>query len=205
MYLCPKCGAKSTEKQFIEAFCIDCTVIRIEHPKKIEFDECNHCGRIRMKGKWQKANPNDIKCYIQNKCKGEFSNIEIKDNSLIFEIERAGNLLKIEKPIQIIYNKKICDECSKITGGYFEAIVQLRGDPKRVESNSKKIAELLNKRSFVSKIENLKEGIDIYCGETEQAFQVLSILKLKYKSSKKLHTAKQGKRRYRTSFVVRFE
>jgi len=51
----------------------------------------------------------------------------------------------------------------------------------------------------------LKEGIDIYAGSSKAVMEVLSEMGIKgYKISRKLHTAKQGKRIYRISISIRF-
>ena len=201
--ICPKCGAKSTEKEFVDAFCVDCVKFNIEIPQKIEFDKCGDCSKIYIGGEWKKYSEREVKDYIERKCKGDFESVKYSEGTLVITCKKGGQDYELEKEIEVIFQKKLCNDCSKVRGSYFEAIIQVRGDPGLVEKYTRWIAGKLERYSFVSKIDTLKEGNDIYCGETRQAFKVLSMFKLKYQSSKKLHTKKQGKKMYRTTFVIR--
>ncbi|MFH2106226.1 MAG: NMD3-related protein [Candidatus Micrarchaeota archaeon] len=205
MIICPKCGARSDQKEFINAFCIDCFEFKVKYTKNFEFDICIDCGRIKLQGQWRKQNPQEFSEYIKSKCKGDFSEVKFIENKLTFTIDTVAGQRILEKDVDIKYNKKLCSDCGRVHGGYFEAIIQLRGDKGLVERYAKKIVDMIQKYSFVSNVENIKEGVDVYSGNTRESFKILSIMKLKYHSTKKLFGIKDGHRIYRTTFAVRLE
>jgi NMD protein affecting ribosome stability and mRNA decay len=98
-------------------------------------------------------------------------------------------------------NKSICDDCSKASSGYYEAIIQVRG--KNVQRWAEKIMRELKSRTFVSKYMKLDEGIDIYVGSRKEAAETLAILKRKPTISDKLYGVKDGRRVYRRTYCVR--
>jgi nonsense-mediated mRNA decay protein 3 len=87
--------------------------------------------------------------------------------------------------------------------GYRQAILQLRTrfnekilkEIERIVKNEKK-----DFYSFISRIEEKKEGIDVFLGSKNVAYKILKFLeknyKIEYKISKKLVGMKKGKRVY---------
>jgi nonsense-mediated mRNA decay protein 3 len=77
-----------------------------------------------------------------------------------------------------------CDVCSRLAGGYYEAIIQLRGDSRLLEEGeiaqyTEKIQNLLeqirergNRLAFIAKTVRLKEGVDFYLGSNKAARQI---------------------------------
>ena len=65
------------------------------------------------------------------------------------------------------------------------------------------IKAMVGNESFVAKVEELKEGTDIYVGSHKTATDVLSRLKLAYTQANKLAGKKRGKNLYRRSYCVR--
>jgi NMD protein affecting ribosome stability and mRNA decay len=93
-----------------------------------------------------------------------------------------------------------------MAGGYYEAIIQLRGRPERVRRWRKELTEELLKYTFISGIEDLKEGVDIKVGSSRQALSLIKDLGFRdYLITKKLWGLKEGKRVYRTTFALRFD
>lgn len=77
----------------------------------------------------------------------------------------------------------------------------------RTEKKMQKLARLLIKRiesrSFIPKIEELREGLDIYCGSRNEAIAALNSYQLGFVRTEKLAGEKNGKRLYRTTLLVR--
>ncbi len=200
---CPICGAKEGEKPFIGPFCVDCYEIKCKIPKKIEIVECVRCGRIRIRGEWKEANEEEIEEWVLAKCKGEDqpTALDIEKNELIFYI--GGK--EVRRGIKLTFSKTTCPTCSRISGGYYEAILQLRGNWKEIRIWIKRFKKALMKTTFISKEEELKEGINLYVGEGKKLLEVIKGFGLKWKTSRKLHGMKEGKRLYRTTYLIRFE
>ncbi len=206
MLLCPKCGKSENEKDFIESFCSDCYTFNIKVPMHEEIKQCKKCDRIFVHGEWQKEKSAIINRFISKRCKGEFKEVTYDGirKCAVFLIEKEDRQFFVEILIDIKFVKTMCSDCSRISGGYYEAIVQLRGDGKRIERYKKMIERLLKRTTFISKIENAKGGIDIYSGNTKKTLIVLGQLGQRYIMTKKLIGTREGKRIYRTTFSIRF-
>lgn len=203
--ICPKCGKDSKEKDFINAFCIDCyqEQINIKIPEEIVLEICKTCEKIRSGREW--VVEFDIQRYIIRKCKGDFFNaIFDEQNSLItFFIKKGEKVLKINKLINLKIIKSQCTDCSRKSGGYYEATIQLRGNKLRIEKYSKIFQRELSMKTFVNKIEERDSGIDLYIGSTDAVLEILKELRITHIITKKLFGVKQGKKVFRTTFSIR--
>ena len=206
MYICPKCGAEEGAKKFVGPFCIDCVQFSIKVPSGLEMQKCKRCNKVLMRGKWALVTENRIEKYIEGKFRGEFDKAEfiLAENRAKFQIERDGQKLEVWKDVDFKFLTSICPECNKMAGGYFEAIIQLRGKPERIVKYNKLFQkELADAGTFISKILEDKHGMDIYVGSTRAVLSVIKEMGLTYKISSSLAGQKQGKRLYRTSFAIR--
>lgn len=206
--VCAKCGAKSTHKQFIENFCVDCFPFNLAVPaRRIAVIRCRRCGKMKLAGKWLDYNVHAIEDYVASKCRGEFDKVmyDLESGMVIFHVRRGGSFVKVEKPYAVEFHDTTCKLCNKKTGGYYQAIIQLRGNPKRIPKYEKILQRLISQKSFISRSEKKKEGTDLYVGDSKVAFQVLQMLKLHFGVSRKLAGLERGKRIYRTTLVVRLE
>ncbi|VVB98504.1 NMD3 family protein [uncultured archaeon] len=206
MHQCPRCGAGEGTKKFVGPFCIDCYEFTIKIPDKLEMRRCKRCGSVKLRGEWTPFTMKKVTDWVKSKFKGEFTSVEFdaEENLAVFTIERDGSKVQIEKMINFEVLVDMCPECNKKSGGYFEAIVQLRGNEARIKKYARIFAERLEKEgTFISKVAELKEGLDLYVGSTKAAMSVITRLGLKYGISTSLSGQKQGKRLYRTSFSIR--
>lgn len=202
--ICPKCGATSDKVQFIGPFCISCSPIRIECPREFSIDVCGKCGKMRIGRDWVKYDENALSRLFARKCRGDFKKVDFDPSgTATFLIEKEGNIFPLKKHFRFIRNKTICPECSKKGSGYFEAIIQLRGQPERIAKYEKMIIAALKETTFISKVESLKEGKDIYVGSTKAVLELFHELGLRTLITRKLSGQKQGKRLYRTTFLLR--
>ncbi len=125
---------------------------------------------------------------------------------------KQGNVW-VHKPVEenMLVVKDVCQACSRISGMYYEAIIQIRGNKKeKVKSFvEKKINELSKKDelSFISKIEEKKKGLDIYVGSKKAAKSILKEAKKLYnletKESYTLIGERKGKKLYRVTILLR--
>ena len=203
--ICPKCGATSDKIQFLGPFCINCSPIRIECPKEFIMDICSRCGRMRIARDWVKYDENLISRLLAKKCKGHFKKVDYEPsaNTATVFIEKEGTILKLERTVKFRPNKVLCTDCSRRGSGYFEAIIQLRGRPERIAKYEKLLKSRLSETTFVAKTEDLKEGKDLYIGNSKAVIELFRELGLRMTISRKLHGVKQGRRLYRTTFLLR--
>jgi NMD protein affecting ribosome stability and mRNA decay len=92
-----------------------------------------------------------------------------------------------------------------MSGGYFEAIVQLRGENReRLRQFGASLEKRLSEKTFVSKVDEKKEGIDLYIGSSKAVVADFSNRGIKALISRKLFGKdKEGRTTYRTTFLVR--
>ncbi|MEW6723272.1 MAG: NMD3-related protein [Candidatus Micrarchaeota archaeon] len=200
--VCPKCGRTSDAVAFIEAFCIDDYPVRIEAPAKAEFERCTRCGRMRLRGEWTPFSEKKVAGFILSRCRGEYESAEFdaERGAAVFTL-RSG--AKIARPVAVEMKKTICQQCSRIAGGYFEAIIQLRGDRAKQEKYAEMFLKRLDKVTFVTRTEEKDEGLDLYIGNSKAVVEMMGKMGLKVLMTKKLVGRDQGKRLYRTTFLIR--
>ncbi|HVN65768.1 MAG TPA: 60S ribosomal export protein NMD3 [Methanomicrobiales archaeon] len=123
-----------------------------------------------------------------------------------------------EARVEILWRGETCDRCSRISGGYFEGVVQVRADGRAISPREREVAariaseveERLLERgarlSFISRMTE-EEGLDIIVGENamgeEIAREVTGALGGRYTVHTKLAGEKDGRRVYRITYSVR--
>ena len=201
--ICPKCGRSNDKVEFIEAFCVDCFPVRLSCPPKVEVEECTRCGRMRLHGEWTQPSKRSVSELVLGRCKGstDSADYDIENGTALFVMSGSG--ARVTRIIPLERMKTICQQCSRISGGYYQAIIQLRGNPLKVKGYALTIVKRLEKKTFISKEEDTEGGLDIFVGNSKAVLAVVSDMKLRTVITKKLVGADQGKRLYRTTFLVR--
>ncbi len=204
---CIKCGIEKGKKPFIGVFCADCYNFPIKKPKPITIEKCKRCGRYKIKGEWKKLSEEKLEDFLGSRVRAEFDEFQIdikrKKAILIFYVEGYKTERKINYDVEI--KTVLCRDCSRLSAGYFEAIIQLRGNPLKIEKKADYIIKQIYKKgAFVAKIEEKKEGLDLYVSSSKKALEVIKENGYTHKISRKLHGLKEGKRVYRTTIALRF-
>ncbi|VVC04178.1 NMD3 family protein [Candidatus Burarchaeum australiense] len=207
--ICPHCGAKSGEKKFVDNFCIDCfkRYIDVDTPAAVDILVCRHCDRVKL-GKWQEKNANAMGEFILKQCNVHYDTAKAKvtedgECDVSFTIRAKGAIIEVSEHVGIKFVPTMCENCSRQSSGYFEAIIQLRGAGDAVEKMRDKMVAILERETFIPKIDESKRGPDIYVGSRQAASELIERLGLKPKISNKLHGVKDGQRIYRTTFSIR--
>lgn len=233
--VCPKCG-KSTTKLF-QGHCKECflenftlaEIAPVMHAKL-----CPTCGARNVKNKWVDHGSleeiviravedalfvhemaEDIEVYIEPRAQTPYLyKVHIEVDALLLD-EMFHQELKTE--VRVI--RESCDMCSRISGGYFEAILQIRAT-NRIPSDEEKqeciniagsvLERLINKGdrlAFISSSLELKEGTDLYVGSSNAARhickEITSHLGGSFSESASLQGMKDGKDIYRITFSLR--
>ncbi len=198
---CIKCGKEAE----IDIFCKDCFVPFIKTPKKFLVKQCKYCLIYLVEDK-KVFNKEDVEEILKKRIKGNFKEIyvDFDEKKAIVVLEGKHGDIEYSLPLSLVVEKILCEECLKKKSGYYEGIVQIRGDKDKQQKFANFIIKNLNKKTFITKIENLKEGIDIYVGSSKSLLETLQNIGIKkYKISSKLHTVKMGKRIYRITVSIR--
>ncbi len=229
---CVECGK---EGELYRGLCVECYLAKnvfVKIPKNIDVEVCAHCG-ARKKGKsWISYEGEDLieKILIENsKSHKDVTDFDVHiksesedENNVIVSVITHSNVLGLkaeeEHDIRIRIKRVVCDECSKQHGGYWEAKVQLRGSKRGLsDEDLEKAVELVDsivvsrekkdKSAFVTKVEEIHNGLDFYLGSKSLGKAISKGLANEFggevKGSHKLVGKKDGKDVYRTTYAVR--
>ena len=205
--VCPKCGATDKEKPFIGPFCVDCYKPDLKPPTKLVIYVCPDCGRIRLKKKWIDYSIEAIEDYIAKQTKGNFErlSLDIDRQTVRYVIREGSSYIELDFPVKIVFKKALCDVCSRIHGGYYEAIVQIRGPESEVGNVKSILTKLLKRKTFIVKEVVQKTGVDLYVGDKRVVVDVLSKMGFKPLRTRKLYSVRDGKKVFRYTFLIRLK
>jgi nonsense-mediated mRNA decay protein 3 len=211
--ICYKCGASSKDKKFVDYLCIDCFINERKKriPDELSIKICKICGKMKV-STWTR----DIE-KIKEELTKKFSkynpiSINIKEDEVIITF---FDNVEFDKNIKIRREYTLCEVCSKVRNKYYEAIIQIRKKEEKVKETKMKIEEekleeikdevikLLKNKTFITKIEKLKFGYNIYVGSAKDILPLISKLKIPLKITRKLYGESAGKKIYRTTFLLR--
>ena len=233
---CPVCGQPSDFQ--IEGKCKDCflqSIILASIPHVVHTVICPMCGAFKKSGSWVESN-DEIEEIINNTINKELKilpgsediqvSIEFTNtNPSIYQaqIKVTGNIkgvkahAELNSEIRLI--KQTCDTCSRLSGGYYESIIQIRAEGRFPDEDEvEKVLELVyevverqkqkgDRLAFISKEEKLHEGTDVYIGSNSTARQICRIagerFGCKYSESPTLSGKKDGKDIYRITYSLR--
>lgn len=233
---CPKCGKKTDE--LFDSLCRACFTkgVKLIDTEKlaipIRVNVCEICGGyFKDKGAGKErtsieevvtdAIRKDIRERYGHECNVRVEVLggnELKDteNRVIVSLRVKAEIkgVEIEEMGEIAVNLKrgTCERCSRITGGYYAGIVQIRADDRIPADEELTMAEEiaysgLGDADFISKETKLKEGLDIYVSSMECgrriSRQIVKKLGGGFSESRKLYGRKDGRNVYRVSFSVR--
>ncbi|MGB9929647.1 MAG: 60S ribosomal export protein NMD3 [Methanosarcina sp.] len=232
---CPKCGKESDI--LLDSVCKDCffeTFKLIELPLVLHVRICSNCGAYFQRSKWGDiGNLEEVvlkavedALFIHN----EAGDVEVyfkpREITPYIYIVRAevdaivrGEPVHADAETEVRIQRTACDMCSRESGGYFEAIIQIRAagrypteeEKKRCSTLARETMESMRKKgdrlAFISDVIEQKEGIDFYMGSMNASRQVcrliVSELGGSFSESPTLVGMKDGKNLYRITFAVR--
>ncbi|TFF84828.1 hypothetical protein EU523_01115 [Candidatus Heimdallarchaeota archaeon] len=244
---CCKCGKSESEEPIVQGFCLSCyakefpLVLKIPE-KGLQLTTCKLCGDLAYHSKWKEVEDDStsiiddfLREYLE-KVKTvsstkviAISNIEEppfgvaskQEVVIIFEgspnEEVPAYQQEIVLPIKI--NAGVCERCGKFTGGYYESIVQIRSDQRKIKEKEQMfISQIIeqkrnqslkdNRMAYISKtVDQIRGGIDLYIGDKNfaknLASEIASHFAASIEYSTKLKSVKDGKPIYYTTYCVR--
>ncbi|MGA1819599.1 MAG: 60S ribosomal export protein NMD3 [Thermoplasmatota archaeon] len=231
--LCLKCGQR---EQFADNLCEECLLASIRPvslPPVIQGNVCRTCSRLQKGRSWLEVEGSledaavhlarlnvEVSRDVQNP-RTELS-VDHEDNS-VFKISGKassvykGVIVNQDLRTEVRLHQQACPYCSRQTGNYFEAILQLRGldtlTEKQVEDLIQRVRDevaatsLKDPQVFISKEEKVRGGYDFYLGENSYARQLSQRLHDQYggeyKYSSSMFGKKDGRDIYRHTYLVR--
>ncbi len=206
---CIKCGKKAIAENFCKEHLLEGKkLFDVDVIGKIYFCDC---GSYYIK-RWEKIGkePKEfVESFIRDKIKSRHKItkeiIDIKQIGTVFKIKitckgliKPYNLEKTEtKILTIKLKKRKCDICTKLSGGYHEAVIQIRGKNKEKIMKDVKIPS-------TAVVEKTKDGYNIKFIKKSDARRVVNNAKFsEIKKSYKLVSSKKGKKLYRDFYSIR--
>ncbi|QYZ78679.1 NMD protein affecting ribosome stability and mRNA decay [Methanofollis formosanus] len=230
--VCPRCGKPSA------GLCNECRAAETEWLKcepRVESIFCPVCGSQKHGRTWTDTTVdhetlvNEIALaalILHPDLRGAETTLTYTDptpNRTFVDLTVSGRLYGVEVSgtckVKIVWIKEQCDRCNRISGGYYEGIIQLRATGRKpsgremdramriAEETEDGLQEAGERLSFVSSIDETKDGIDIVVGSQHIgqiiSSQLCSVLGGKMTTHPKLVGERDGKRLYRVTYLVR--
>ena len=232
---CPKCG-KDTDV-FYDNVCRQCFTgdkKLVECPAVVYSKICPVCGSVFRKGKWSSK---EDESETVEECVKDSLKIDYMAKDIILTLSPKqldysrysvhiyakakikGAPIEAAVGAEVRISWETCDTCSRISGGYFEGIVQIRADRrlpthdeilqcKDIAGNvAARAQEKGDRLAFIAKTEELEEGADIYVGSIKLGKQICraitDVFGGKFSESPKLVGQKNGEDLYRITFALR--
>ncbi|MBN2110903.1 MAG: NMD protein affecting ribosome stability and mRNA decay [Methanosarcinaceae archaeon] len=233
--ICPRCG-KDTER-LIDGLCQECffeSSDLVKVPLVLHTTICSGCGARFSRGRWtndlnideiivqtvedellihEKADDIDI-CIEPGQMTPHLYRVRVKVSASLM-----GEEVSQEVGAEVRITRMACDMCSRVSGGYFESILQIRATKRRLTDDEKKkcmsivssVLERMRKRgdrmAFISNSIDDREGIDLYMGSANASRDIcretVAGLGGSFSESPNLFTRKDGKDVYRVTFSLR--
>ncbi|MEM4255253.1 MAG: NMD3-related protein [Candidatus Norongarragalinales archaeon] len=210
--ICPSCG--KSEKQFVGSFCIDCfskqQLVEVAG-KNLSLTLCPRCLRVKSGSAWVEFTPKVVEEMVAHKSKSRFplsTQVSFTQGKRFvgvhakFHLKVDGHDVKQEKHFEIPFSKTLCLDCSRQAGGYKEAIVQIRGDERRVERVLQKLEKAIEGKTFWKTELKKTGGADLVAGSKNAVLDAVRSLKKPFSLSHKLTGVRNGKKVFLVTILI---
>ncbi|GEM_PF-2357944 len=230
---CPRCGTQS--ETLFGGFCLNCLLAEGKLffvPKKIDAELCSKCKKVKLREKWVPFSDAPALSLVEaaSKVSGlEGGKILLREldvqekfatSYVLVEGVFEGEKISVPNEVEIKFLRTVCPACSRVSGSYFEAIIQGRFEPKTPEKDIKakfdelkKFIDDFSEKDPLSKIVKTgfsKNGFDAWIGSKKASKKACGFFESQLKApvvvSFKLHGWDLSKNRpmKRLTFSLRF-
>lgn len=208
---CPTCNRSSDDVKFYGSFCEKCEAQKLlaKLNDKVEVKRCKSCGRIWVGPEFVEQNGRTMEQLIASRFHGYITHIiTLENGKALVDITEAlpdGNL-SVEKNVMISYKKVTCDKCYKRIGGYYEAVVQLRGDPHRVKRYIDRLERYAEEHDeYVAEVKEVDNGVDVYMSSKRMVGAFMTENDLSPRKSYTLAGRRNGKEIYKNTYALHLD
>ncbi len=234
---CVVCGR--TGRPLVDGVCAECAADRtalVTAPLRGTVTVCPHCGAREVGGQWERAGASrvltaeDLAPFLKvhpdagvRRVRWEETNATatVRDYVGHADVVFRGVPRTVDVPLSVRVLSRSCPDCSRASGRYYTAVIQLRGPTERRLERSVELRARLARvwddlvaearpewRRAVSFDEALPEGIDVFFKETLPARAIARLAKQRFGASltesASLFGRKDGHDVYRVTFCLRF-
>ena len=229
---CVRCGKEGST---YESLCVDCFLENTRFtsvPDHVDLNKCHYCEEYQVEGKWvRRSLEESIRDAAARAIKVRKGAEVTRVKSEVVEADKRNYHLHMKADVEytdlhvveelhttVRLKMTVCPRCSKIIGSYYESIIQIRGRDRKLSTAQKERilnqlsdrveeAQEENREMFVSKLEEVPGGVDVYLSSISLGKSVSKQIADRYgaevKESSTLVTQKDGKDVYRVTYLVR--
>jgi nonsense-mediated mRNA decay protein 3 len=227
--ICIKCGKNEV---VLNGLCESCYLeeIKLTFPDIVRVENCPKCNAVKVKNRWYYSNEEDhIKHLVRDSIVSNDSSIITDITSITYDLKSKNGYIDIDytfarpgiarisgsRKIAMSVLRQSCPQCNKLTGNYYEAVIQIRSFKEKFDllealsyaEKSFSAFSSMERGSFISKIEKKREGYDMYLGNNSDAKKLVRMIQFRYPSvlkvSKTLAGRKNGEDFYRYTYSIR--
>ena len=234
---CVVCGA--TDRPLEGGVCPPCAAERtvlVRARRHGSVVVCPHCGAREVRGRWERAGASrlltaeDLRPFLEVHPEAGIRRVRWEEVSASanqrelrgsFHVVFRGEPREVELPLTVQLVSRSCPDCSRKSGGYYTAIIQLRGPAGGGTEKPQALRDRLEKnwsrllrearpewRKALSWQEERPEGWDCFFTETLPARAISKLAKQRFrvsvKESASLFGRRHGQEIYRVTFCLRF-
>jgi nonsense-mediated mRNA decay protein 3 len=234
---CVVCGA--TGRTLTDGVCAPCAADRtplVRAPEHAVVVICPHCGARKVGASWKRAGASplltaeDLTPLVEVHPEAAVREIRWEERSSTATVRDLVGTARVrfrgierEVPVELSVRteRQTCTDCSRKSGRYYTAVIQLRGATERLREKPPALRARLEGiwgqilaearpdwRRAVSWQEDLPEGWDVFFTDTLAARAIAKLGKQKFgaslKESATLFGRKDGQDVYRVTFCLRF-
>ena len=237
---CYLCGSKAV----LDGLCFEC--FKKENPlvlvkSLIKLQICKSCGAVKVPGGWKKVRVlseldemtnQQLMVAVEHEVDRRRQDVEIKilqknvlDRVHFIDVVAKGQsheslpLHEETHPVEVRISYGTCDTCGLLSGGYHEAILQVRAtDRSLTEAEVDEIINLVTQmtvaeydkdtKAYVTDVTQNKYGLDFRIGSEHLCHRIAEELETQYLAEKKenyklIGQDRGGKRKYRSTTLIR--
>ncbi len=212
---CVRCGLREAVHEGLCEYCI----LELHPPLPpgaIRLVVCPVCGSFRVGGRWQEipleeAVLREVEQLLDPRYALLGGEVKVEDSRvrLRLTLDVYGKRAEWEGERELRIRKEVCDRCSRRAGGYYEAIIQLRGAHAEEAANVavREVESHPSRMAFVTKVEWVRGGVDVYVGDRAAARRAARVVREafggEYKESSSLYGRRDGRELRRSTYLVR--
>jgi nonsense-mediated mRNA decay protein 3 len=233
-FFCPKCG-KATGH---EGLCTECRIGNTPWfvcDRRVKSIHCPSCGAVKQVNTWTDTELNradlapeiaKTAIHFHPDVRKPSVEVTVQDNTpnrstATLSLKGLLNNTPLEGTctVEIIWHKEQCDRCNRISGSYYEGIVQVRADGRLPSTFELQMADGIAQQvedslqaggerlSFIADSNETREGLDITVGSqhigTLISQGIIAQLGGRFTTHPKLVGEKNGRQLYRITYSVR--
>ncbi len=231
---CPRCGAPSPEG----GLCPKCRVAEttwLSCEPRVTAVSCPTCESLKRGGTWSDLQTERSELVAELALQAVGLHPDVRDAAVEVRCEdtrpnRTSCIVDVDAmlyavpvhgtcTVEIVWRREQCDRCSRISGSYYEGIVQVRATGRKINAHEREAAAAIAEQvedalqqagerlSFVSSIEESRDGLDIVVGSRHLgqmiSQQITGALGGRYTTHPRLVGERDGKALYRITYSVR--